>query len=390
MRFISYFMMLLLAVSLTACGGGGGSAGTSLGSAPAVLSTTAANVFTLPIGLVQEYLIRGGFPPYVIKNTDPSIVAGFGKNDVLIINSVSQGQASVSIVDSKGTTIALAITVGSPLKLSMDTVQSYVGDVVKVIISGGTPPYRASSVDLAVKPVVSGNQLVMTLGVVGEVDVVVLDANNQSAKVKVTIINGTPQIRLSPNAITTSENDKQPIILTAFGATGAITARSSDPTLLQASIVGNTVTVDTGTNGDRCVRVNQTVTITVTDAIRANATSAITVADNPSGCGVLVVSSSDVTMLVGQTVSVILTGVSDAAYLVASSDPAVATATISAGVITIRSPAPIAAVPATAASGSTAATPGTPGVPAVTGTTNITVTDVMHPSKSVTIKVTVK
>ena len=380
LRFLSYLTTLMMTVFLAACGGGGGSSGTSLGSAPLALSTTAPTELVLPIGVVQKYSIRGGFAPYTIRNSNSRIAAGFVSGEVLILNSVSQGQSTVTVVDDKGTSIALAITVGAELKLSMSEAQSFVSDTVKVTITGGTPPYRASTLDMAVKAVVNGDQLVMTLNSVTEgIDVVVLDANDQQVKIKVIVINGTPQIRLSPNIVTVSENDTQPIIFTIFGAVqGPIRVLSSDPTLLQASVSGNTVTVNTGTNGDRCVNANTIVTFQVIDSLPASANAVVTIANSFGGCSNLTAPSGDFVVQAGATRSVVLGG--DASnYSVSSDNELVATATFAGGVLSVKGIAWICPTTATVC----------PTSAPTSRTTNVTVTDIAHPQRNVTVKVTV-
>ena len=59
---------------------------------------------------------------------------------------------------------------------------------------------------------------------------------------------------------------------------------SSDLTLLTATVLNNTVTVTTGTNGNRCVTGDTPVTITVIDPIRATGIANVMIKDNGAGC----------------------------------------------------------------------------------------------------------
>ena len=343
---------------------------------------------TLPIGAVQQYSITGGFAPYTIKNSNASIVAGFLSGGGLILNSVSQGQGTVTIVDSKGTSVSIAVTVGKTLALSLTTVQSFVGDVVNATITGGTPPYRTSTIDLAVNAVVSGNQLIMTLNVVGgPIDVVVLDANDQQVKLTVTIIAGSPQIRISPSAVSVSESDTAPITFTVFGAQGAITVRSLDPTLLQASVLGNTVTVNTGTNGDRCVSADTPITIQVNDARGASASTVVTITNSVGGCSSLTAPTGDFLVQAGTTRSVVLGGDAKTGYLVSSDNENYATATFVGGVLSVTGVPPVCTTVTPASAPATTTCVPAPGTSQVV---NITITDIAHPIRSLTVKVTVK
>ena len=59
---------------------------------------------------------------------------------------------------------------------------------------------------------------------------------------------------------------------------------SSDVTRLSAAIVDRTVTVTTGTNGNRCVGGDTPVTITVVDSTRATGVAIVTIQENNSVC----------------------------------------------------------------------------------------------------------
>ena len=388
MRFLSYVFTLLLAAALTACGGGGGSPGSNPNT-PTLFSTAPA-ALTLPIGALRSYSVRGGVPPYAVQNSDSRVVAGFVNGEVLTLNSSSQGKADVTVLDNKGAALTISVTVGRDLKLSLDTVQSYVGDTVNATISGGTPPYRTSAVDLGVKAVVNGDQLIMTLGLVGTFDVAVFDANDQKVSVNVTATDTTPKIRISPSAVTVSESDKRPLTFTVFGAvSGPISVSSSDPTLLQASVSGSTVTVVTGTNGDRCVDADTKVTFGVVDLRGAVATTVVTVANSSGGCSDLTAPTGDFVVQAGATRSVVLGGDASGGYQASSDNELVVTATFSGGVLTIKGIAWVCPTPAPAATASSTTGPTCATTAPASRTANITVTDIAHPKRFVTLKVTV-
>jgi hypothetical protein len=91
---------------------------------------------------------------------------------------------------------------------------------------------------------------------------------------------GQTKIQLSPNVLTVSELDNTPITLQVFGNSGSVTAFSSDTQLFVTSVSGNSVTVSTGSQGNRCVSGDKTVTISVIDATNALATAAITISNS--------------------------------------------------------------------------------------------------------------
>ncbi|MCI4440545.1 hypothetical protein [Tibeticola sp.] len=301
---------LLAAVLVSACGGGGGSSGSDP-KTPTV-QTTAPATLSMPLGVVQSYSVFGGVAPYSVSSSDVRVLNASVSDQTLILNSVGQGNATVTIRDRNGGSVAVAITVGDPLTLSMSSVQTYVGDTVKVLISGGTPPYRVSALDIALKGTIVGNELTLkTLSVGGPFDVVVLDARGQQAKMTVTTLAGSPQFNLAPAAMTISETSTEPLSLLISGGTSSYTVRTSDLTLLQPSantVTGNTVTLLTGTKGNRCVNADSPVTVEIRDANGAHATSAITITDNPSGCGNLKAVPASVTVTRGSDASVLIQG----------------------------------------------------------------------------------
>ncbi|MGV8803898.1 MAG: hypothetical protein ACWA6Y_02915 [Polaromonas sp.] len=390
MRFLSYVFTLLLALALTACGGGGGSSGSNP-NRPTIF-TTAPSALSMPLGVVQQYSVRGGVAPYTVSSDNVRVANASLRGDALLINSVGQGGASITIRDNNGGATSVAITVGDPLKLSMENVKSYVGDKIKVLITGGTPPYRVSTLETGVTGVVNGNELLLTLNAVSKVDVVVLDALDQQAKMNVEVITGSPQFNLVPVAQTISENSTQSTVLTVIGGVGPFTVRSSDTTLLNAAVSGNSVTLTTGTNGRRCVSEDTIVTVTVVDSRGAFATSSILIADNPAGCG-LRLSAKSVAVIEGDTVKLTLEGLSNTGIVtLQSADPKKATATYSGGVITVVGVQTTLVPEQPAVPANPNANPpveAKPAVPAYDDPVTITVIDSGPPTGSDTFKVSV-
>lgn len=196
---------------------------------------------------------------------------------------IRAGTASIVVRDAVGASVTVAVTVGmTPLSITPNSATGIIDDILVATIVGGTPPYRTSvgNILVATASVVNTDQLTIQLKQTGQTVVTVLDANNQSAPYSVTSNAATPGIRLSPSALTVSEKDDQPITLSVYGASGSITAFSSDIALLRATVTGSKLTVTTGTNGSRCVAANTPVTITVVDSTGASALATVTIADN--------------------------------------------------------------------------------------------------------------
>ena len=234
----------------------------------------------------------------------------------------------------------------------------------------------AGGIPAAINATIVGDELRILGSLASKlVDVTVADATGQTVKIEVEINTATTGIRFSPGAVTVSENDPQPIDFTIFGATGDVCIYSSDPTYLQPDAVGctsnRTVRLITGTGGTRCVTGNKNITVTVVDSTRAVGTAIITIADNGSACGgagfavtpTAVTVQAEVGAVVATSNQVVITGGSGT-YIVTSSDPSRAIATIAGNVVTIKG--------------------GT-----VVGTATITIRDQTDPSRSAAVTVTV-
>jgi hypothetical protein len=326
-----WMVALLAAVLVSACGGGGGSSGSDP-KTPTV-QTTAPATLSMPLGVVQSYSVFGGVAPYSVDSSDVRVLKASVSDQTLILNSVGQGNATVTIRDRNGGSVAVAVTVGDPLTLSSSSVQTYVGDTVKVLISGGTPPYRVSTLDIALKGTIVGNELTLEmLSVGGPFDVVVLDARGQQAKMTVEkILAGSPQFNLAPTTASIPEGSTVTLSLRISGGVGPYTVQSLNPALLSATLVGNTVNV---TNVARCLKADTPVGVQVIDSRGASAKATITLLDDPRLCPQLRLSPSAVTGYVGDRITVNIQGGSPP-YRLGGIDPRL-NATINANTIELQ------------------------------------------------------
>lgn len=269
----------------------------TVSSGPAVaLFTTAPNPLSMAPSTTQSFSIGGGKAPYVVFSDKVSVATVTVNGSVLRINAIAVGAANLKISDALGATLSVVVNVASSgvaLSVSPTTASAFVNTVVEVMVVGGIPPYRVGgSIPSAVTAVFDVNDpsklLVTPLLVSSGLDITILDSQNASTKFTLTGINGQPTIRLSPNALTVSETSRVPIVLTVFGATGAVTAFSSDLSLFNTSVSSDNQVI-TVTQMSRCVAADTAVTITVVDTNRALATSVITVKDNGNGSPLAVV-----------------------------------------------------------------------------------------------------
>jgi len=255
------------------------------------LFTTAPSSLTMAPATSRDFVIGGGQPPYSVTSNNATVATtGGSAGTVLNIAASKVGTATILITDAVGKTTSVGLTVASggvPLALSPTSATTFVDLPVNVFLVGGTPPYRVggsipAAASVTQDPVDSTKFVVMPLLVSSGLDIVFLDSENAEAKFNLTVGIGQPTFRLSPSALTVAEKFATPFTLTAFGATGSVSAFSSDLTLLTVSVSGDIVTVNPS---GKCVAANTSVTITVVDANRASATSVITVTNNGNVTG---------------------------------------------------------------------------------------------------------
>ena len=254
------------------------------------LFTTAPTSLTVAIGNSPVYIVGGGSGSgYVAISSNVGVVTLNLTGTNLTVTGVAVGSANVVVRDSSGATVTFNVVVGAiPLAITPGGATGIINDILIATITGGTPPYRASvgNVLVANASIQNANELRVQLLQAGTTIATVLDANNQSVAFTLTSGAATPGIRLSPGAVTISEFDSQPIVFTVFGAAGAINAFSSDVTRLSATVAADnrTVTLTTGSNGNRCVAIDSPVTITVIDSTRATGVATVTIKDNGGVC----------------------------------------------------------------------------------------------------------
>ncbi len=280
----------------------------NVSAGPAVaLYTTTPNPLSMAPSTTQKFGIGGGVPPYTVTSDNVSVATVLVSDSVLTVTAATVGTANLKITDISGTSISTAINVvssGVPLSISPTSASVYVDNTLDVMIVGGTPPYRIGGTIPAFMTAVFDNanpsRLIITSVLTGgPFELNIFDSQNSTVKFELTIIAGQPTIRLSPSILKVSELDTKPITLTIFGAAaGTLHAFSSDLALFTVAVGedNKTITVNTGSKGNRCITNDATgtgtgtsdyvipVTISVVDSTRALATSVITITNSVGAC----------------------------------------------------------------------------------------------------------
>lgn len=349
------------------------------------LYTTAPDSLSIGVGAVaaRTFTIGGGVAPYTVEGGDGTVASAqlVGTNQ-LKVTGIVIGSTAIKIRDAANQTVSLSVKVGAPeLRVSPTDLKIFPGIDAVVKISGGQPPYHiAGGIPAAILAEIrNGDELYITGKLASTLEMSVADATGQLQKVTVTVEIGAATFGLSPQTLTISETDTQRINFTIFGAAaGSVCLFTSDTRVLMPTVSGcttsRTVTLDTGTNGSRCVTGDQTVTVTAVDANRSVGMATVTIKDNggvsctafaivPATLTVRAANPTAVPPVTATTAQALISGGSGT-YDIISSNTAAATATASGNAVTV--------------------TGGT-----VAGTATITVRDRADITRSATIVVTV-
>ena len=259
---------------------------TVTGASNLALFTSAPAAVTIAVRAAPVYTIGGGVGPYTATSSNTNVATAAVSEGNLTVTGVSTGTASIVIRDSVGATLNIAVTVGGgQLTVNPSTATALIGDVLFARVTGGRAPYTAVVTNAAVADATITSDGLLRVALkqqAGSVPILITDADGLSTSFTVTSAAGQPAIQMSPSALTISELSNDSLTFQVFGANGAIRAFSSDTSLLTAFASGNTVTVLTGSKGNRCVAADTTVTISVVDSVGALATSAISIRNSAS------------------------------------------------------------------------------------------------------------
>jgi hypothetical protein len=271
--------------------------------APVSLFTTAPATLTLGIADIASYTISGGTAPYTVTSNNPNVVTVSLLGETFNITGVKAGAAQVSVKDSIGGVVQVAVTISATASITLEVlpgdVTGSVGDTLNFKLSGGSPSFTVTNNNpsiATVTPTTLGDGGIFTAKLlnVGSTDVSVVDAQGQVKKIKITATAASSLLRLSPSSFTVGEDYSNVIALSIFGGTGPYIALTSDLVISSATISGSTLNVGLGSQSSRCIRPidasgtfqiggTYLVTLTVIDNFGASATSTMTIKDNSKG-----------------------------------------------------------------------------------------------------------
>lgn len=323
-------IMLMLAIALVACGGGGGSPGADPNQS---FVTTAGDAITLPVGAVRDYQISGGVPPYRISNTNQGIATGSVNDNILTIRAVSAGFAtssaisSISVIDYRGSSTAIAVTVLSNVAPLITTAPASVqlanGATGSYTISGGVAPYSVVTRDIKiVSAAIDGSTLLLKGEGFGSAVTFLRDASGQEVQITVTV--GASQgLFTDAPSIVTIPNERLTYTYRISGGSAPYTAKSSDERIVRASVSGEKLVLESIGFGTAEVVISDKDASTVRTTVNVRASQTLfTTAPSP------------VYIVNGESRNYEITGGSQP-YTATSTDLTVATATVSGSTLSI-------------------------------------------------------
>ena len=307
MRFLSYLSMLLLAVSLTACGGGGGSAGTTSGAVIAALTTTAPASLTVGIGASQTFIISGGRAPYAVSSSNVQVSIAGTKDNALTIGGIAPGSAAIKITDADAKTATIAVTVAvAPFATNAPAALTLVqGTTSSFTLSGGVPGYSVVSADSRfVTATVTGTTLNISAVAItsAAIPVLIRDAAGTVLTIAVTVGSSSTLDVFTTAPAALSVAPQSTTVFTVGGGTPPYSVVSDNTSAAVASINGTVLTITSFTPST--VGAGNVAKITVRDANAKTATPiVVTVTALP-----FVLSASDITSFVGDVIDVAILG----------------------------------------------------------------------------------
>ena len=314
------------------------SAGTKLSvtvtvPAPTAMFTTAPASLSLVSGATSPaYTISGGVAPYTVGADTPSLMSVSLSGSTFTVSAVAgkSGSGVVNVSDSAGTKLSVTVTVPAPATLFVDVPANLTVPIdatgYTYTVSGGTGPYTAVSSNTAVvsstTPAANGRFVIQGVSV-GSAAITIKDAMGVTITITVTVPSATALFSTAPATLQILSGTTN--FYTVFGGTAPYVVNSNG-VIAKAVLSGASLAISGMVPGLQTVAISDakgaviTIDVTVKQGLYTDAPSSLSVVNGT-----------------GATYS-IFGGIAysgTAAYRVNSSNPAVATATVSGSTIAI-------------------------------------------------------
>ncbi len=301
----------------------------SVGSVSSTAITFNQTAPTLGVGQTLNIAIAGGSNYNISSNSNSNIVNAYIANNALTLVGSSVGSSVVTVCASNGNCNSLTAVVsytstGGPITLSQSNLWLQVGQAVSVVISGGSAPYSfindANSASYF-STSLNTNILTLTGAKAGSASLSVCSAGGACTQLSV-LVNG-----VSANTQLTFGSNNLSL---KIGATSDVSLYGTGSYYISSTNNQNVATF--AVNGSK-------VTVNAISAGNAN----VSICQSGGQCGIIyvAVTSSDVnnpiffsstnpSILVGQTLSIAINGGTGSAYYISSnSNPSIAQVNLS-------------------------------------------------------------
>jgi hypothetical protein len=261
------------------------------------LTSTAPSSITIAANNVPNYFsLSGGTPPYVARSNNELVATASVQvgTSGLAIAGVSSGAATIVVTDAKGAALNIQVNVPAPGTLfttAPSSISLAVGSNASFNISGGSPPYVASSSETSsVQAFASSGLLSITATSAGKSTVVVTDSKGVTLSISVIAGSSSAFVVNAPAAVTMTANTVS-FAYPISGGTAPYTASSSDSRIATAIVRGNSVTISAGSVG--------VATLAVFDSLGASKNISVTVEAGLSGGALFTTAPSAFQMSIG-------------------------------------------------------------------------------------------
>lgn len=307
----------------------------TVGSSTATtLFVTAPSAVSMVVGTAPTYTIGGGTAPYTVSSSNVAVAVGnlIGGN-TLNVAAVSPGSAQVVVFDANGNSTTITVTVVSASSaLLFTTAPSSVtvntGGTRDYDIGGGVGPYRAVSDNQSVVTATVTGQTLTIAGVTGgRATVTVRDAANTTVTISVTVGSGTALFTSAHTSVSLAVGATP--TYTIGGGAAPYVASSSNASVATVAVSSGTLLTVTGlTTG--------TAVVNVLDSTGSIVSINVTVGSGGGGSALFTTAPSPLTVGTGAVSTYLVSG-GTGPYSANSSNPAVATSSVSGGTLTINS-----------------------------------------------------
>ena len=346
MRHLSGLFLVFAILLLQACGGSSNRdqlAAQTPGAPPTPtipvgLFTTAPGSITFLSGAASgAYSISGGVAPYAASSSNASVASVSVSGASFKIAPGLVGSATVLVIDSAGTKIEIATTVGSTAQIpalrttSASAITLGNGGSGTFSIAGGVAPYVTSSSNTAVASTgISGTTLSIVGGqLAGTAQVLVIDAVGTQVVISVTVGSVAAQALFTsaPSTVTLSSGGGF-VSFVVGGGMPSYAASSSNTAVASASMSGTTLNISAGAVGS--------ATILVLDSLGAKVEIALTVGSTAEVSPFRTTAPSALSLGTSRTASYLISG-GVAPYLTSSSNPGLVVSGIAGNTLSITS-----------------------------------------------------